>query len=446
MPLFEYPELVSTQIALIIVSGIWFLRRNDEIPLLISTFLFYIASYRYWVVTIGIDNWVKLTHFGFASITENTAVIALSYIVFGEICLLTSYMWLQRRTLPILIPSADPSLLKWLRPKVIFLGLLCLPLAVIIRSSVVAQVRAGASLAFGVSGYLYLFPMLLVGVATLIFCLWKFHGLPSLQTKIAGMLILSGVAYLTYGPHSRFKFLAWVIAGGIILSSSYRPKKRLVVFVTLAFMLLSMFALAGAMRKSQLPDEALNQAAMERALSAEDANMLDGFVLLQQVYPQLLDFRFGMEHLEVLMRPIPRTLWPEKPVGGYMNKLGFTIKGGKGTLGISPTLFGSCYAEGGLIGMFLFSILYGAILAKIVSYSTQLQPFASILVRAILCACLVPLLRGGDLPGIYAWFGMAFWPCFLVLWLKRKDFKQKLSSLIHINYLAETTFTKCPYP
>ncbi len=444
MPLFEYPELAFSQILMLLLSALWMLRRNDEIPLLISTFLFYVTSYRYWAVTSGIDEWVNLSSFGFSPITKDAAVIALSYIVFGQICLLVTYMLRQRRILPIIKPIGDPFFFQWLRPKVFFLGLICLPLVVVARSRIIAQLRAGNSLAFGVNSYLFLFPMLLVGIATLVFCLWKFCGFPSLRTKILALSILGGVAYLTYGPSSRFKFLAWVIAGGIILFSSYRPKTRLIIFSMIAVLALSLFAFAGAMRNVQLSDEFLQQAAVERALSAEDANMLDGFVLMQQIYPKRLDFSWGMGHLEILMRPIPRSLWPEKPVGGYMNKLGFTINNGQGTLGISESLFGSFYAEGGLISIIIFSSLYGTILADIVCYSARLQPFASILIRAILCACLIPLLRGGDLAGIYAWFGMSFWPCFLLLWNKRAYFRQHLH--LHPSDHNQIQFSEEPYP
>jgi len=435
MPLFEFPELAFTQIVMLVVSGFWMLQRNDEIPLLISSFIFYFSSYRYWVVTNGMGQWVDIANFGFDSITQKAALVALSYIVFGQICLLATYMLRQRKKIAIVVSDCEPSFLLWLRPQILFLGLLCLPLVVIIRSRVSAEVGAGKSLAFEVSSYLFLFPMVLVGVATLIFCLWKFGGLSPLLAKIAALSVLSGVAYFTYSPNTRFLFLSWLIAGGIILSSAYKPKTRLIAFTIVAVLTLTLFAFAGAMRNSQLAGEELNQIAVQRAFSGEDANMLDGFVLMQQIYPKRLDFSLGMEHLEILMRPIPRAWWPQKPVGGYMNKLGLTVNQGQGTLGISQSLFGSFYNEGGVIGILFFSVIYGAFLAKIVSYSHQIQPFASILSRAILCACLIPLLRGGDLPGIYAWFGMAFWPCFLLLWVKRKYFAHKQPSPAYFNYL-----------
>ncbi|MEQ9235245.1 hypothetical protein [Coleofasciculus sp. E2-BRE-01] len=427
MNIFEYPELVFTQVVLIVISTIWLLRRNDEIPLLISTFLFYVASYRYLIVTSGIDRWVNLGNFGFSPITKEAALIALSYIVLGHICLLVTYMVQQRQVLPIASPQADPSLLQWLRPKVLLLGLFCLPLVGITRSNLIAQVTGGRSLAFQISGYLYLFPFVLVGVATLIICVWKFGGFSKFLSQISAVAILLGLANFTFSSSGRFQFLGWLSASGIILASSYRPKTRLLILSTVAIVAIGMFAVAGSLRNPNLNPDVLNQAAWERASSAEDANMLDGFVLLQDVYPQRLDFRWGMEHVEVLLRPIPRALWPEKPVGGYMNKLGFITANTGFTLGISPTLFGSFYAEAGIIGIVLCSSLYGVILAMIIRYTTKLQPFASTLIRAILCASLIPLLRGGDLAGIYAWIGMAFWPCFLLLWFKRADFRLKPS-------------------
>ncbi len=444
MPLFEYPELALTQIVLLFLSGIWLLRRNDEIPLLISGFMFYVASYRYWAVTNNINKWLNLSYFGLDSVTDDTAVRALTYIVFGQICLLATYMLLQRQILPLTVLTGDRSLVRWLRPKVILLGLFCLPLVVNTRSNVIAQVQAGRSLAFQVSGYLQLFPLVLIGIATLILCLWKFGGFSSLQTKIAAIAILIAVAYLTFNPSGRFQFLGWVVASAVILSSSYRPKPRLVVLASIGILGISMFALAGAMR-GPVAGNALNQAAWERSLSAEDANMLDGFAILQSVYPQRLDFRWGMEHLEILMRPIPRALWAEKPVGGgYMVEFGLSDPNKGTTVGFSPSLFGSFYAEGGIIGIVFCSLLYGAILAAIIRYSTRLQPFASILIRAILCASLIPLLRGGDLPGIYGWIGMAFWPCFLLLWIKRSELKLKFPSLYQVHYPAEMSAFKEP--
>jgi hypothetical protein len=152
--------------------------------------------------------------------------------------------------------------------------------------------------------------------------------------------------------------------------------------------------------------------------------MLDGFVILQNIYPARLDYSYGMEHIEILLRPIPRALWPTKPGGGYMNKL-HVFDTDTGTVGFSPTIFGDFYAEDGLVGIIVLSLLYGACIGLITKRATGLSVSGLLLVRAVLCASLIPLLRGGDLAGIYSWIGMSFWPCFLVLWKRRSELVNK---------------------
>lgn len=437
MTLFEFPELLITQLVLIATGVMWLLKRNDEIPLLINTFLLYCGSYRFWAVTSGVSSgWVNLGNFGFASINDQNALAALPYIIFGQICFVGAYMQFQRRRLPILDISAIPSPLstRWTN-RILLLGLVCMGLAVVLRSTVAELRRSGLSLGFQISNYLYLFPLALVGVATVVLCVWKFGGFRTLKAKILAGFILASVAQLTFAPSGRFQFLGWLVAAGVILSANYRPRRRLILLTVTAIVAISLFAVAGALRGKTPTATALNQSAWQRAFSAEDANMLDGFVMLQGVYPERLPYSLGMEHVEILMRPIPRALWPGKPVGGYMNKLGLITKDSGFNLGISPTLFGSFYAEGWLLGIFLFSLLYAYVLARLVRYSTTVHPFSGTLMRAMLCALLIPLLRGGDLPGIYAWIGMAFWPCFIVLWVVQRHQAQLAQQVVWVEQI-----------
>lgn len=398
------------------------LRRNDEIPLLVSFLLLYVTGYRYWVVTHGLNKWVNLSQFGIEYITQNEALSALGYIVLAQSCFLTTYLCCQRLKIPVTQPTGLSPFLLWLRPKVIAFGLCCLPLVVLVRGNVVSQVSSGRSLAFQVSGYLYQFPFVLVGIATLIMCLWKFGGMPKWWHKLAAVIILIGVANLTFRVSGRFQLIGWLSTTGIIFSSSFKPARRLWLLGSFLILAVSVFAIAGALR-GQGADYDLQSVALDRFIGAEDANMLDGFVLLKRYVPDLVPYRLGMTHLEILLRPIPRALWPGKPVGGgYMAAVGLSNAKEGFTLGISPTLFGDFYSEGGVLAMVFLAIAYGIMLAKIVRWSVWLHPFAGILVRAMICAALVPVLRGGDMAGVAAWLGMSFWPCVLLLWVKRKEF------------------------
>ncbi|NJK35709.1 MAG: hypothetical protein HC919_12595 [Oscillatoriales cyanobacterium SM2_2_1] len=418
----DFPVLLLLQIALIGFGIFWLLRRNDELPLAIAGFVFYVASYRYWAVTSGLSNWVLVKELG-GMIDDGYALIALNYIVLGQLILTLSYVWTtrlpQRRAVLVESPSEPIGVLEWLRPRALFLGMLCLPLVLVARNQVANQVAAGQTLSFQVSGYLQLFPMVLIGVSLLASVLWCHGALRTPVHRTMAAMIILGSVYLTFGPSARFQFLGLIIGCGIVFAASLRPRWKLLAISVFLSVAMVSFAIAGAMRGGdQVVD--LQQSALDRALTAEDGNMLDGFVILEAVYPRYLDFRMGGEHFEILLRPIPRALWPDKPVGGgYLEYLGLIDRESGFTLGVSPTLFGSFYAEGGVLGILIFSALYGWLFAKVHNYAHHVQPYAGVLAKSILCSIIVPLLRGGDLPGVYAWLGMAFWPCFLFFWFQR---------------------------
>jgi hypothetical protein len=410
------------QMAWIALGVLWVARRRDEIPLLISTLLFYVFTFRFWALLLGWTSPVDLTNFGFDPVDSGSALEVESIAILGQTVLLSVYMLAQRRRIDVPGKLASPALLGWLKPRVVALGVICIFVSLLARWSVGIQLASGRSMGFEVSSYLILFSLSLVGVAILLAALWKSGAFRLGGERFGASLLFVAIIYLTFQPSMRFQFLGWFIAATIILSSGLSFVRRTQVLVIGLVGAVSLFAVAGALRNAEDPTVELEQSAWERLAFAQDANMLDGFALLRQVYPQLLDYSYGSEHLEIFERPIPRAWWPDKPVGGYMNKLGIITADTGFTLGISPSLFGSFYQEGGMFGVVLLSIIYGFGFGRLVSFCTRIVPLTGLLIRGILAAAIVPLLRGGDLPGIYAWFGMSFWPCLLLLWLGRHDF------------------------
>ena len=155
--------------------------------------------------------------------------------------------------------------------------------------------------------------------------------------------------------------------------------------------------------------------------------MLDGFMMVLDVYPKHLNYSYGMEHFEILLRPIPRKLWPGKPVGGYANKLGLNDYKNAGTVGISQTIYGTFYGEGGVMGIIILSIIYGWLFVKLFRYTYRYNSDVHWLLKGIIIASFVPILRGGDLPGIIAFIGMSYWPVFLFLYQYNKFLKEHTS-------------------
>src|SRR5213080_730384 len=422
MNFFGLTTLSLCQIAWIVLGVLWVVRKHDEIPLLISTLLFYVFTFRFWTLLLGWTSPADLTNFGFDAIDVESAVDVQAIAILGETVLLFTYMRVQRRRIDVSDKLASPELLSWLKPRVGALGVICILISLLARRSVWAQVDSGKSMGFEVSSYLVLFPLSLVGVAILIAALWKSGAFETDGERLVAALLFVAIIYLTFQPSMRFQLLGWFVAVTIILSSGQSVVRRAQVLGIGLIGAVALFAVAGELRNAEDPTVEVEQGAWERLAFAQDANMLDGFALLRQVYPEMLGYSYGGEHLEILERPIPRSWWPDKPVGGYMNKLGIITADTGFTLGISPSLFGSFYQEGGLVGVVLLSIIYGFGFGRLVSFSTRIVPLAGLLIRGSLAAAIVPLLRGGDLAGIYAWFGMSFWPCLLLLWLRRGEF------------------------
>jgi hypothetical protein len=408
---------LTLQLGLLAWAVYWWISRHDEIPLLVAGFFLFCGSFRGTMVAVGFAQPIGLGDF-FQTAGTESSITALWLILTGETVLLLSYALNQRSILPIQMRGFPQRQRETLVNAVFLLFLIIFPLSLRLRGYVGAEMAAGKSLAFEVSSYASLFPMALVGVAVLVICVWRFGLLKSIFQKIFAGLILASIAWFTFGPSLRFLFLGWLLGGGVIWSATAKANRRLLGFMVGGLLALCLFGLAGAMRNTA-SDQDIGDAAIERLASGGDANMLDGFVMLLQVYPKMLPYSYGQEHLNILLRPIPRALWPGKPVGGYMNQLGMFNAGSSGTTGISPTLFGSFYAEGGVVGIIILSTIYGYLIGRFISWSVTLPPFLSIMVRACVLAGLLPLLRGGDLPGTYAWLGMCFWPCVLVfLWLR----------------------------
>jgi hypothetical protein len=410
------------QIAWIVLGVLWVARRHDEIPLLIGAVLFYVFTFRLWALFLGWASPTDLTNFGFDPLDSGSALEVESIAILGQTVLLSIYMLAQRRRIDVPDKLASPELLDWLKSRVVALGIICILVSLLARRSVGIQLASGRSMGFEVSSYLILFSLSLVGVAILIAALWKSRAFHTGGERFTASLLFVAIIYLTFQPSMRFQFLGWFVAVTIILSSGLPFVRRAQVLSIGLIGAVGLFAMAGALRNAEDPTVEVEHSTWERFAFAQDANMLDGFALLRQVYPEMLDYSYGGEHLEILERPIPRAWWPDKPVGGYMNKLGIITADTGFTLGISPSLFGSFYQEGGLVGVVLLSIIYGFGFGRLVSFSTRIVPLTGLLLRGMLAAAIVPLLRGGDLPGIYAWFGMSFWPCLLLLWLRRHDF------------------------
>jgi hypothetical protein len=411
---------------LLLLAFFHFRKYNDEFLFLPILFFWSTGIERFNAVAEGKASWVAVNYTRqiFTTMTTEKAMVALGYFALGTLILYLSYVFHNRKvrypTHYIDNPDLFSQFIQSNKTLILSLFVIFNLLYTVLLGFRSGPVTLGQS-------YILLFPMALGGLVLLAFLVyrsynWKEHF--SIKVLYMGLMVYA--IWLSYNPSQRFQFLSWIIAIGILITQRMSFTRKALTYGGGAVLVLFLFSLAGVARKTNISSMTMEQmweASQERSQKREDQNMLDGFMMVLDVYPHHLNYHYGMEHLEILTRPIPRQLWPGKPVGGYANKLGLN-KIEKGTVGISQTLYGSFYGEGGVWGIIIFSILYGWLLVKLFRYTLRYDSDIRWLLKGIIIASFIPLLRGGDLPGIIAFIGMSYWPVFLILYRYNKFLKQ----------------------
>ncbi len=407
---------------LLLVIGVrYYLRKNDEIPLILALFYYTTAISRYSLIQEGVLDYVVVNYtFDIFDLNDESAIAAMNYMFLGTVVLSLFYkrfssIYQRKEKIQI---DTNQKLSEFINTKIAVITV-----GFIVFLIINASLSGGGALG---AGYLNLFKFGLGGFNLLMALVLISGNLDGSKKTTAVIFLIIGILS-SYAPSSRFVFLSWAIGISFLVFKDMRPMRKLRYLVPGAIGIVLFFSLLGVARKTNLATTTWNdqlELALERALTAEDQNMLDGFMMVLDVYPKFLDFSLGAEHVEILLRPIPRSWWPGKPLGGYANKLGLN-DAEEGTVGISQSIYGSFYGEGGFWGIIIFSILYAKLLAWLFYLAKSYQSHVRFLIKGVIVASLIPLLRGGDLPGIYAFIGMSFWPVFLFLYYYRKFLNQR---------------------
>ena len=390
--------------------------------MLLVLFFYTSGLQRYVLVTSGAERWVRVAYAkNIFNLTDELGLQALNYFFLGTLVLTVAYSIFAFTRKPPPVFRDDPLTLQYfLRQN---------QLVIISGFAIVASVSFYAKLAFinsflssggGIAAggsYYVMIGFGLGGVISLMYLVFKSYDIKTqyLPKMLIGAVILFA-ASMTYSSSGRFQFISWSVTIGIIFVRDSNPFYKLRIYLLGGLALSIAFGLAGVARRvdtTKMSNFEKISAAWQRNKSTEDATMLDGFMMVLQVYPQHLNYHYGTEHLEILYRPIPRSWWPEKPLGGYANKLGLNENMGGGSVGISQSLYGTFYGEGGVAGIVILCIIYAYLINLMMVKSIRYNSDTRHLIKGATIASIIPLLRGGDLPGIYAFIGMSFWPVIL---------------------------------
>jgi hypothetical protein len=138
--------------------------------------------------------------------------------------------------------------------------------------------------------------------------------------------------------------------------------------------------------------------------------MFRELLFLQRHVPESGPYQWGFTYYVQLVNPIPRFIWPNKPVGDaglQLAELQGAIQDGNAYLTVSPGLIGEMHWNGGWPGIFLISLLFGH-LAKSWDRSRILAT-QSILAFTVFAAGLAIIFVSGrsiNMPTIYGMLGL----------------------------------------
>lgn len=229
---------------------------------------------------------------------------------------------------------------------------------------VVVDAQGGQRLQ-GASGYQTIFEELLPLTLITLF-MWP----RTRRTAIA--LILGYIAYRALVGAGRHKFVLLSVGLGMIMLIQGRRRFPNVPIVLAALLLLVMFNFVGAdrlaLRKAMNGDlkvsELLSNAKGSEPRSATDYTAeYDTLTALAFVIPERTGYSYGTQYLRLLIWPIPRFLWQDKPV--YTTNFNITSYGNYQFL--STTLFIDSYMCLGTLS--LFSIVYIVSLGLCMAYN-----------------------------------------------------------------------------
>jgi hypothetical protein len=417
--------IVFLLIILFIIGIIHFIKNNDELPIILIIFNLLVLT-RLFALEAGDVDWVAFDYGIIFDFDMEQAYTVSQLIFLGTFILFTFYLIFYKKKEQ--EPSDNSEFFEEFLNKnknIIIVGFVFF---------YIFKMFAGNSLGDTLGkGYGFLLTL-----ANSAFIILLFLILYKLKTNIVRKSIFSILFFLiamsTYSPGLRYQFLGWAIPIFVYLFRNLKPLKKISYYSIGIVVTFVFFSIAGAERQEETRNSSFLDkfdTGIERILVAEDVNFIDGFVMLYQIYPQYLDFHYGLDHLGILLRPVPRAWWAGKPEGAWQQKyaqkynLGYNF-----VTGISPTLYGVFFGEGGAFAIIIFSILWAFIFNKIrfgtETYDVDLQ----YILKGIFLASLLPLLRSGDLAGDISIIGMSYWPIFIFIYRYNKFIKEKKEELI----------------
>jgi len=395
----------------------FFVKRKCEVPLFLALFNIFV-EYRLISLKAGYSDWVSFEYvipfkwnFEIAYKVSDLILLGTSIMMY---CFMIFYKSPRRK-----LNDSNDLLFAFIRSKkkAIIYGLIIFGAMATILKNV--SVGYATLTKLGTTSFIILFFLLILADKD-----------QKADVRLFFIILFLGLAYLTYDTATRFQFLGWMIPIGFYLTRNIKPSKKVVLSIVGIFSIMVIFSAAGVLRYRKMSDltlSSLYKESVDRMLIADDINFIDGFMMMYQVYPDQLPYDYGKEHLNILLRPIPRSLWPGKPLSSWVRNV--EARHGwidEESAGFSPTIWGVFYAEGGKYGVIIFSVIWAFALAWLYRAFSYFTSDLSSFLTGILLVSMIPIFRSGDLAGDFSIVLMSFWPMMIFVYLYKKFVKKQL--------------------
>lgn len=273
------------------------------------------------------------------------------------------------------------------------------------ESSVTASLTQTLSGDSSSSGYFYLAPYALVPITLVLLEVWRRKRAPIYGT--AGLLSLLTVLTLTVPRGDRTFILAvlFPLAAIPFLRRDTRPR----VVSILLIVLLGIIAASALLsfrtietRNQSLPETVASNVSrpldtVSDFMLSVDMGMFSVLAAEYDVVPRKLGFKPAQVLTSTALLPVPGPLWQAKPDSpdAYVYAELFPKNAAKSTAGLSPSLFGTFYADSGYAGVFVYALLVGLALRTLFEWRNRDPGNPSMNVTyAALLPMIIILLRG----------------------------------------------------
>ena len=324
-------------------------------------------------------------------------------------------------------PKMEKIADQW-RPSFLLCGLLCLPIGALSMRAVLESRFAGTTTmvrdvatGFAVNttgnGYLVQANLLLSTLVVVLAWLFRF--------RLMAIIPFLFYALVRASTGGRWPFV--MATGALLLLYLFETRRRWLDVRTLAagLAVMMLFSAVGADRGAGIRSLVTGEAPPEAAFNAP--RFMEGLDWGSQEFTEyfvtIVPYKTGtydyfLSNLILFTAPIPRAMWPSKPIGSPIQL--FSIFDYGNPIGITYTMAGMGWVEFGWLGVILWCGLFGALAGKVYNWFVACrQTPMQVAGYCMFAPMTLIFFRDGSLPELVNLTGFLLIPIFIWWGLKR---------------------------